>query len=316
MQRRAQQKQGLTALGTGLAFLPMTLLIALTSVVAGRAAAKVATKIPTVAGQATMAAGLLALCLAVSLGAPAPVLAVLMIPVGLGGAVAIPAVTALLLDSVPAERSGTASRVLNTSRQIGGALAIAIYGALLANQGFLPRTPYQPPDRRPAPGRDHAGQPHAAIPTALTTPRGRRHRPAQIRQRHHHQPNGATMNAWTSEELACIGTTEELQIASLRRDDALASPRTIWVVPHGDSLYVRSVNGPGAAWYRGTRARHQGRIQAGGIAKDVTFLDADPQLNDELDKAYRDKYRRYSANTLDRITSPAARSTTMELIPR
>ncbi len=133
-----QQKQGLTPLGTGLAFLPMTLLIALTSVVAGRAAAKVGTKIPTVAGQAAMAAGLLALCLAVSLRAPTPVLAVLMIPVGLGGAVAIPAVTALLLDSVAAERAGTASGVLNTSRQIGGALAIAVYGALLADQGFLP----------------------------------------------------------------------------------------------------------------------------------------------------------------------------------
>ncbi len=124
------------------------------------------------------------------------------------------------------------------------------------------------------------------------------------------------MTAWTSEELARIGTAEELQIASLRDDDTLASPRTIWVIPHGDSLYVRSVNGPGSVWHRGTRARHQGHIQADGIPKDVTFLDADPQLNDELDKVYRDKYRRYSANTLDRITSPAARSTTMELIPR
>jgi DHA2 family methylenomycin A resistance protein-like MFS transporter len=64
-------------------------------------------------------------------------LAVLMIPVGLGGALAIPAVTALLLDSVPADRAGTAGGVLNTSRQLGGALAIAIFGALLAHQQFL-----------------------------------------------------------------------------------------------------------------------------------------------------------------------------------
>ena len=60
-----------------------------------------------------------------------------MVPVGLGGAVAIPAITALLLDSVPAERAGTASGVLNTSRQVGGAVAIAVYGALLTNLGFL-----------------------------------------------------------------------------------------------------------------------------------------------------------------------------------
>jgi DHA2 family methylenomycin A resistance protein-like MFS transporter len=113
------QQQGLSPLCTGLAFLPMTLLIALTSLVAGRVAARVGTKLPTVAGQAIMAAGLLALCLAATLGADTLVLAV------------------LLLDSVPAERAGTAGGVLNTSRQIGGALAIAVYGALLATQGFL-----------------------------------------------------------------------------------------------------------------------------------------------------------------------------------
>ena len=115
----------------------MTLLIALASLVAGRAAARVGPKLPTVVGQAIMAASLLALCLAATLGADTVVLAVLMVPVGLGGAVAIPAITALLVDSVPAGRAGTASGVLNTSRQIGGALAIAVYGALLATQGFL-----------------------------------------------------------------------------------------------------------------------------------------------------------------------------------
>ena len=40
-------------------------------------------------------------------------------------------------DSVPTECAGTASGVLNTSRQVGGAVAIAVYGALLANLGFL-----------------------------------------------------------------------------------------------------------------------------------------------------------------------------------
>ena len=123
------------------------------------------------------------------------------------------------------------------------------------------------------------------------------------------------MSAWTTEELTRIGTAEELEITTLGGDDALGSPRTIWVVPHGDDLYVRSVNGPTSAWYRGARTRHGGHIRAGGADRDVTFVDAAPDINDELDAVYHDKYRRYNQDTLDRITSPAARSTTIELIP-
>ncbi len=52
------------------------------------------------------------------------------------------------------------------------------------------------------------------------------------------------------------------------------------------------------------------------IDKDVTFLDADHDVNDQIDAAYRSKYRRYAASTISRITSPEARSTTIKLVPR
>ena len=97
------------------------------------------------------------------------------------------------------------------------------------------------------------------------------------------------MTAWTSDELNKIGTAEELQIASLRGDGTLRKPVTIWVVRHGDDLYVRSVNGRSAAWFRGTQVRHEGHIQAGGVDKDVTFVEADPDINDQIDAAYRDQ---------------------------
>jgi hypothetical protein len=124
------------------------------------------------------------------------------------------------------------------------------------------------------------------------------------------------MTLWTSDELNKIGTAEELQIASLRRDGTLRKAVTIWVVRLGDDLYVRAVNGRTGAWFRGTQTRHEGRIQAGGVDKDVTFVEAAPEINDQLDAAYRTKYHRYGPSIVNTIVSPAARSATIKLVPR
>jgi MFS transporter, DHA2 family, methylenomycin A resistance protein len=55
-----------------------------------------------------------------------------MVLVGLAGPLVMPPVTGVLLNSVPGHQAGTASGIFNTSRQVGGALAIAVFGALLA----------------------------------------------------------------------------------------------------------------------------------------------------------------------------------------
>ena len=124
------------------------------------------------------------------------------------------------------------------------------------------------------------------------------------------------MTTWTSDELNKIGTAEELQIASLRSDGTLRKPVTIWVVRNGDDIYVGSVNGRTAAWFRGTLVRHEGHIQAGGIDKDVTFVEeVAPDINEQIDVAYRTKYRRYAASIISHIVSPEARSATIKLVP-
>ena len=124
------------------------------------------------------------------------------------------------------------------------------------------------------------------------------------------------MTTWTSDELNKIGKAEELEIASLRRDGTLRKPTTIWVVRVGDGLYVRPVNGRTSAWFRGTQTRHEGRIQAGGVEKDVTFLEeTDPETNEQIDAAYRTKYRRYAANIINTVVSPEAQSATIKLVP-
>ena len=124
------------------------------------------------------------------------------------------------------------------------------------------------------------------------------------------------MTQWTSDQLDRVARAEEVQIASVRRDGVLSKPVTVWAVRHGDDIFVRSVRGRSAHWFRGTEERHEGRIRAGGVQQEVTFTDADHNLDDEVDAAYRAKYRRYAGSILDSVLTPEARSTTIKLVPR
>jgi hypothetical protein len=124
------------------------------------------------------------------------------------------------------------------------------------------------------------------------------------------------MTTWTNDELAKIEAADELEIASLRPDGTLRSTRTIWVVRLGDDLYVRSVNGRDSVWFRGTQERHEGRLRAGGVEKDVGFVDVDADMDDQIDDAYRTKYRRYAASIVDSTLTPEARTATLKLVPR
>jgi hypothetical protein len=126
------------------------------------------------------------------------------------------------------------------------------------------------------------------------------------------------MAAWTNDELTRIGAAEELEIAPLRRDGTPRTPVTIWVVRYGDDLYVRSVNGRTATWFRGAQARHEAHIHAGGVEKDVTLmeLDADDTIEDQIDAAYRSKYRRYAKSIVNSVLTPQARAATLKLAPR
>lgn len=124
------------------------------------------------------------------------------------------------------------------------------------------------------------------------------------------------MTTWTTDELDKVGNAEELRLATQRADSTLRNPVTIWVVRHGDDLYIRSYRGPSGSWFRHARERREGRIQAGGVDKNVTLTDADHGLDDQIDAAYRAKYHRYSGTYLDPMISPQARATTIKLLPR
>src|SRR5690349_2322821 len=115
-----------------------------------------------------------------------------------------------------------------------------------------------------------------------------------------HPGGGLSMAKWTSDELYAIGAAEELEVATRRGDGTLRRPVTVWVVRHGDELYVRAVSGRDAAWFRGALDHQAARIQAGGIIKDARLVETS-DLDDEISAAYRTKYRRYASGIVNSV---------------
>jgi DHA2 family methylenomycin A resistance protein-like MFS transporter len=127
-----QQARGYSALRTGLAYLPMMTTFIFSNVASGAVAARTGPRLPMIAGAAGMVVGFSMLSM---LGPRTPylgmVLPFIIIPGSMG--FGVPAMTAAVLSSVDRSRSGTASAVLNASRQTGGAIGVAIFGALVGS---------------------------------------------------------------------------------------------------------------------------------------------------------------------------------------
>lgn len=124
------------------------------------------------------------------------------------------------------------------------------------------------------------------------------------------------MTEWTDDELDALSRVGEIRIAGRRSDGILRKPVIIWGVRVDDGYFIRSVNGADAAWFRGTRPRHEGHLHADRIERDVTFedLDAADPVNERIDAAYRGKYGADSTD-VDAINAPKARLTTLRVRP-
>src|SRR5438105_35751 len=105
------------------------------------------------------------------------------------------------------------------------------------------------------------------------------------------------MTAWATDELTKMGRAEEIEIAVRRADGQLHNRVTVWAVPHGDALYVRSaVKGRNAAWFRAVPEMHEGRIWAGGLEQHIAFEapapDTDADLSSQQGLSLRLPFRR------------------------
>jgi len=126
-----------------------------------------------------------------------------------------------------------------------------------------------------------------------------------------------TPPAWSPDEMAALEAADEVRLAVRRTDGTLRRPVTIWLVRVGDDLFVRSVNGSSATWYRPVRDRPEGHLEADGTGgRDVALESAAPGLDDQIDAAYQVKYRSYPDTYVNAIIAGAARETSLRLLPR
>ena len=116
-------------LEAGVALLPLFLPLTLLAPYAGGLGSRRGPRLPMLLGLLVSTAGV-ALLVTASAGSPYPALLPALLAWGIGLGLLTPAVVAAAIAAVGPERSGLASGANNTSRQAGGALGIAIYGAV------------------------------------------------------------------------------------------------------------------------------------------------------------------------------------------
>jgi len=134
-----QRVLGYSAIETGATFLPLTLLIILVAPAAGRFSDRIGARWLMGAGMTLIAVSLL---LFGTLDASSSFWNILpgLLVGGVGMATTMAPTTAAAMGSVPVAKAGVGSAVINSMRQVGGSLGIAIMGALVATRVSVPPT--------------------------------------------------------------------------------------------------------------------------------------------------------------------------------
>ena len=129
-----QSVQDRSALLAGAAVIPLFAPLAVIAPFGGRITSRIGSRLPAAAGLLLATAGLALLAL-VAPHSPYLVLLPAFLLWGIGMGFLTPAVVAAAIAAVPADRSGLASAMNNTARQTGGAIGIAVAGAVAGQPG-------------------------------------------------------------------------------------------------------------------------------------------------------------------------------------
>jgi EmrB/QacA subfamily drug resistance transporter len=130
----------------GAAFLPLTILIVLLAPIAGRLSDRIGSRWLMGGGLVLVS---LSLVIQSTFGVHSSFWHILpaMIVGGMGMAFAMTPTAAAAMGSVPVDKAGVGSAVLNSMRQVGGSLGIALMGAIVAASVHVPTTDPRAPEQ-------------------------------------------------------------------------------------------------------------------------------------------------------------------------
>jgi DHA2 family methylenomycin A resistance protein-like MFS transporter len=126
-----QKEDGFSALAAGLAFLPLAGSVFAANLVSGRLSALIGSRLVILTGLGGMFVGCLGL-LFTGAGTPFGELVIQQMILGFGIGLLVPQMTSALMGSVDRSRSGIAAGTLNTMRQTGSVLGVAVFGSLVS----------------------------------------------------------------------------------------------------------------------------------------------------------------------------------------
>jgi len=120
---------GYSALRSGAALLPVAAALMITAPLSAKLVARFGTKIIVTVGLVLVAAGLLTFSLATTTSGY-PLVALVLVIIGMGMGLAMAPATESIMGSLPPEKAGVGSAMNDTTREIGGALGVAILGSI------------------------------------------------------------------------------------------------------------------------------------------------------------------------------------------
>lgn len=131
-----QEERCYSALETGMMLLPSVCMALVAAPLSGRLTARYGPYRPMAAALLLGTVGFLGWLVAQG-DTPYPMLLFALVITGLATPLTVPAATAAMIESAPADATGVATAVFNVARQVGNAVGVALFGTLTATSGHL-----------------------------------------------------------------------------------------------------------------------------------------------------------------------------------